>query len=508
MMGISDWLGLGLGIYSVAATLLTFWLALRWWGRGQTVRLWSWWIVAGNVLWSAILFFAGVLAVRYIERVESALYAGFAYAITALAGLLLSLIRARLRLRAAATSARPASRLSREEIVHNVAYLLLALVVFLLLSWPAGGPASPILLIPLFVGALLPDLDARDSLAGRLVPAVSRPLEAWLGHKQAWHTPAAAVVVGILALPLVLLLGGGLGAWYPLPLGFVAHLLLDLLAPRGIMLFWPVNRARYHFPRTPLQAHGNLFERRLVAVLAALVLILLLVVGLGSEPLPAPAPAPSYEQTLDRYHGLRGRYLVFGYVQGTWRNSGLRLSGRFEVLNALGSSYVLLDRYTGKVFSAGRDPEDDVYLDSISLQTGSQVQIKPAEILLQDQPLADGLRVLYEMQREPGLQYIYIFGHVLLPEGPGDDLPVDHALTGIRRIELEEPGHYRLQYLPAAELIALGDVQVRTASLLIVATYVSPPAGPTATPLPVPGDEAAPSPVGQAAPFPIGKAGS
>lgn len=501
MMGISNWLGLGLGIYGVATTLLTFWLALRWWGRGQAVRLWSWWVVAGNVLWSAILFFAGALAARYIERVESAPSTILAYATAALIGFIASLIRARLRLSAMTSGARPTSRLSREEIVHNAAYLLLALVLFLLVSSPAGGPTSPLLLIPLFLGALLPDLDARDSLAGRLLPVVSRSLGAWLGHMQAWHTPAAVVVVGILTLPLVLLLGGGLVAWYPLPLGFIAHLLLDLLTPRGIMLLWPLTRARYHFPRTPLQAHGSLFERRLVVGLAAVALILLLVVGLAPEPLPAPAPAPSYEQTLDRYHSLRGRYLVFGYVQGTWRDSGLRLSARFEVLNALGSSYVLLDRYTGKVFSAGRDPGDDVYLESISLQTGSQVQVKPAEILLQDQPLADGLHVLYEMQREPGLQYIHIFGDVLLPEGAEDSLPVEHTLTGIRRIQLKGPGHYRLEYLPAVELIALGDVQVRTASLLIVASYVSPPAGPTATPLPSPpGEEAAPSPVGESPP--------
>lgn len=484
LLGISGWLGFGLTVYSLAATLLSFWLAARLWGRGLEVRFWSLWIVAGNLLWSAILFAAGVVAARYIERID---YALVAYAVAALAGFLLSLVRARLRLRAASGSApRPRSGLSRAEIVHNASYLLLALVLFFLVSWLAGGPARPILLVPLFIGALLPDLDARDSLAGRLLPAISRPLEAWLGHMQAWHTPAVAVGLAILTLPLALFLGAGLAAWYPLSLGFVAHLLLDLLTPPGIMLLWPLSRARYQVPRAPLQPHGGTFERRLVAVLAAIALVLLLVVGLGPAPSPPPAPALSYEQTLDRYHGLRGRYLVFAYVQGTWQTSGLRLSGRFEVLNAVESSYVLLDRYSGKVFRGGRSPEDHVYLDSISLQTGSQVQIKPVEIVLQDRPLADGLPVLYEMQREPGLEYIYVFGDVLLPAGTDTGLPVDQVLTGVPRIRLGEPGHYHLQYLPAADLIALAGVEVETANLLVVGTYTSPPAGPTATPLPPP----------------------
>ncbi|MEJ2210520.1 MAG: metal-dependent hydrolase, partial [Anaerolineae bacterium] len=440
MVGISDWLGLGLALYSLAVTLLTFWLALRWWGRGLAVRLWSWWIVAGNLLWSAILFAGSVIAARYFQRLESALYVAVAYAAAALAGFFLSLLRARLRLRAVTTGSRPASGLSRNEIMHNAAYLLLALVLLLLFSWPGGGPASPILLIPLFIGALLPDLDARDSLAGRLLPGVSRPVESWLGHKGAWHTPAAAAGLAIVTLPLALFPAAGPGAWYPLPLGFASHLLLDLLEPRGIMLLWPLSRSRYRFPWTPLRAHGGPLERRLVTALGVVALLLLLVVGLGPESPPPAAPAPSYEQTLERYHSLRGRYLVFGYVQGTWQSSGLRLGARFEVLNASGTSYVLLDRYTGKVFSAGHDPADDVYLDSISLQTGSQVQVKPAEIVLQGQPLAGGLDVLYEMQREPGLQYIYVFGKVLLPEGVGSGLPVDQTLTGIPRIYREASG--------------------------------------------------------------------
>ncbi len=496
MLGISGWVGLALGIYSVSITLLTFWLAAHLWGRVETIKIWSPWAVVGNLLWSALLFLAGVIAARYIERLEPAWLGYVGYA---LASFLLSLVRARLQLRAMPSRTGegrlPRTWPSRAEVVHNLTYLLLALVLFLLVSWLVGGPANPLLLIPLFVGALLPDLDSPDSLGGRLLPNISRCLAAWLGPGQAWHTPAAALLVGMLTSPLAWLIRSGLAISATLFLGFVAHLLLDLLRPEGVMLLWPFRRNRYRFPRPPLQAPGSHLERRLLAVLAAVALVLLLVVGLGPEPPPTPAPVPSYEQTLDRYHELRGRYLVFASVQGTWQTSGLRLSGGlFEVLNAVESSYVLLDRYTGKVFTAGHSPQDHVYLDSINLQTGSQVQIKPVEILLEDQPLSAGLPVLYEMQREPGLQYIYVFGDVLLPAGTGVGLPLDHTLTGVPRIQAEELAHYRLQYLPAAELIALAYAEVKTANLLVVATCISPPAGPTATPLPLPptGGEAGP----------------
>ena len=498
MLGISGWLGLALALYSIAVTVVAFWLAVRLWGRGETFQIWSPRAVAGNLLWSALLFLASVIAARYIERLDRAWLGCGAYV---LGSFLLSLVRARLQLRA--TPGRTAEGCSTRtwpstaEVVHNLTYLLVALVLFLLLSWLAGGPANPVLLVPLFIGALLPDLDSPDSLAGRFLPNISRRLAAWLGARQAWHTPAAALLVGILASSLAWFIRGGLAISASLLLGFAAHLLLDLLRPEGVMLVWPFSQNRYRFPGTPLQTTGGLLERRLLAVLAGVALVLLLVVGLGPEPPPPPAAIPSYEQTLDRYHELRGRYLVFANVQGTWQTSGLRLSGRFEVLSALDNSYVLLDRYTGKVFTAGRSSQDHVYLDSISLQTGSQVQIKPAEIQVTDQPLSNGLPVLYQMQREPGLEYIFVFGHLVLPADPNDDLlglPQEYSLTTVPRIEEEGPGVYRLQYVTAADLITLAPLEVESAELLIVATYSSPPAGPTVTPLPVlPGTvEAAP----------------
>lgn len=502
MFGVSGWHAFGLAIYSIATTLLTICLAARLWGRGQTAPAWSAWGIASNLLWSTLLFLVSIIAARYIQRMDSAL---LGYAIYGPAGFLLSLARARLRLHAArgrvASGDSPWRKLSSPQLLHGLAYLLLALILFLLAAWMAGRPAIPVLLVPLFVGALLPDLDAPNSLVGRLLPAVSHPLASRLGSKQAWHTPAAGILLALLVAPLSLLLHRALVGSFALFLGYAAHLLLDLLQPQGIMLLWPLNQRRFCFPGAPLRIlGGSTGERRLLGGMAIVALVLLLLVGLGPEPAPAPVPALTYEQTLDRYHELRGRYLVFASVQGTWQTSGLRLSGRFEVLSTTGDSYVLLDRYTRRIFTAGQSPQDHVYLNSITLQAGSQVQIKPVEIQVRDQPLSAGLAVLYEMQREPGLVRIYVFGELVVradPTGGGPEelARVEHRLTNVPRIEAEQQsGHYRLQYLTAADLIGLANTEVQTADLLVVATCSSPPAGPTATPLPlVPGSvEAAP----------------
>jgi inner membrane protein len=74
------------------------------------------------------------------------------------------------------------------------------------------------------VGALLPDIDTEKSLLGRFI-SVGR-----FGHRTATHS--------LLALAL-----SGLGVWFPLGraffLGYLSHLILDMLTPQGITLLYP-----------------------------------------------------------------------------------------------------------------------------------------------------------------------------------------------------------------------------------------------------------------------------
>ena len=215
---------------------------------------------------------------------------------------------------------------------------------------------------------------------------------------------------------------------------------------------------------------------------------MLLAVDLG-QPKPPPVPALSYQQTLERYYSMRGRTLVTAYIDGSWQISGRPLSGRFEILNASDESFIMLDRYSGKIFVAGRTADDNVYLNRIILQTGLPVLVKPVEVHLEHQPLSDALNIVYEMQREPGLQHIHVSGDLLLPvlqDVASPTLQADYSQTGLRKILSHELGRHSVRYLTAADLIELADLRVETADLVIVATYARPATGPTVTPLPSP----------------------
>lgn len=482
-MNIAPGIILGLAIFSIAVTLITNWLAA---GRRRptlprSVSLGLMGPLLANILWLLLVFAAGMIATRYIERIDNTI---LGYMVFGLLAFLLSFARALVHRRSQQSAgAKPPvdSKALVRAAIHYGAYFLLATVLYLTISWLLRRHVELILLIPLWFGALLPYLDSQRSPLGRLLPFISNRIEARFGHGQGWHSLTANALVALFTAPLILV---DLEAWSLISLGFFSHLVLDLLTPEGSMLFWPITHTRYSVFGGFVGSPGSTAECWLVASLAIVAAVLLVIVDIGPLP-PRPAPSLSYEQTLERYYGMRGRNLVFAYIEGSWQATGRPVRGRFEILNAAGESYTLLDRYDGKVFTAGRGTEDNLYLNRIILQPGSAAVIKPAEIHLQDQPLADGLPVLYEMQQEPGLQHIYVSGDVVVPALPS--LQTDYAQTGLRRIQTgDKAGHYTFHYLTASDLIELSNLPVETAALVIIATYASPASGPTVTPLPAP----------------------
>jgi membrane-bound metal-dependent hydrolase YbcI (DUF457 family) len=461
--------------------------------------------VAADLLWIGVLSAMGLLGMRYIERLPSTLGAtqisGTAVGYIALVAVAfaLSLLRAWLH-KGTRTSSTRSWQTPRDDLirqgVHSLTYVLFAIVSYLALTLILGLRPDPVLLIPLCIGALLPDLDTRDSLPGRLFPGLAQRLEKRFGHRQEWHSLGAAALAAILTAPMMLLTGPAV--WEGFVLGFVSHLLLDLVSTPGIMMLWPLRRTRYQLFRGILQAPGSRSERRLTfgLALAALVLFAL---SEAANPAPAPTTIPTFEEAVDRYYELRGKNLVYADLEGTWQASGRRVTDRFEVLNARGQSFVMLEPFTGKVFTAGQSATDNLYLNRIRVWPGAPARVKAVEVSVRDGSLAEVLPLVYEMQKEPGLEHIYVSGDILVPEshdGSGPMLSADYSQTTLRKIQpgSEHPptgeqmgtNHWTLAYLTAAELVELANLKVDSADLVIVGTYSTQIEGPTATPLPSP----------------------
>ncbi|MBV1799810.1 metal-dependent hydrolase [Siccirubricoccus sp. G192] len=158
------------------------------------------------------------------------------------------------------------------------------------LGQPALAPAALGLAV---LGALLPDIDHPKSWVGRRLRPLSHAIAAVFGHRGVTHSLVAVAGCGAL------LLNEGVPRQVvaPLVVGYLSHLLGDLLTPGGLRLAWPF-RGTWALP---LCRTGSPFEPLVVALalLAAWYLMparpdprpQLQRLGLLVAPLPPPPPA-------------------------------------------------------------------------------------------------------------------------------------------------------------------------------------------------------------------------
>ncbi|AFY71955.1 Protein of unknown function DUF457, transmembrane (plasmid) [Thalassoporum mexicanum PCC 7367] len=119
-----------------------------------------------------------------------------------------------------------------------------ALSCYWLFSLAIGRPVFILdSLVALFAG-LLPDIDHPRSALGRKLPFISVPLSAIFGHREFTHSLlAVAIVTGAL---IYFLSDPRYSQWYwvitPLCIGYLSHILGDLLTPPGVPLLYPWKR--------------------------------------------------------------------------------------------------------------------------------------------------------------------------------------------------------------------------------------------------------------------------
>lgn len=133
------------------------------------------------------------------------------------------------------------------------------------------------------LGALLPDLDARESKVKHL--AIAKGIEPFalpslllhrlLGHRGLLHSLRGWGIMALLVgLPLALSVG-----WLPalaLVLGYGSHLLLDACTKHGIPFLFPNKRRLHALPSALLVSTGSAAEDIVFALLALAALPLLL----------------------------------------------------------------------------------------------------------------------------------------------------------------------------------------------------------------------------------------
>lgn len=112
------------------------------------------------------------------------------------------------------------------------------------------------------IGSLLPDLDTPNSYLGRRMLLISYPLSKLFGHRTITHSFLLWTIL-FIAYPSFfqgnthgIICFGTYG-------GVLSHLLLDLISPIGIPLFYPISKYRFHLLPKPKKKPAKRKRKRL-----------------------------------------------------------------------------------------------------------------------------------------------------------------------------------------------------------------------------------------------------
>ena len=98
--------------------------------------------------------------------------------------------------------------------------------------------ANGVLLIGLLLGAFLPDIDTAKSKLGRRVRPVSDFFERFFGHRGVTHSFTGffgfVLIIGLVSLAAARQL------FLPFFFGYLSHLVMDALNPKGLYPLYPI----------------------------------------------------------------------------------------------------------------------------------------------------------------------------------------------------------------------------------------------------------------------------
>lgn len=214
--------------------------------------------------------------------------------------------------------------------------------------------------------ALLPDLDKRNGIVGRMFPYISEPLEYRFGHRTLTHSLPFTVALALLLWPLL-----PRGWWLAVVAGYASHPLADMMTPAGVGWFWPgrwrcvlPGNARY---RMRPMGWGELAFAFVLGV-AAVPLLSLAQAGRGTDGLIKSAIGDVREARAT-YDAQKGGNAWTLRIEGRDNRTYADIGGEYPVIGPWGANGFLLDAGDGP-HTACRADTCDWYADHAVLVRG------------------------------------------------------------------------------------------------------------------------------------------
>jgi inner membrane protein len=251
--------------------------------------------------------------------------------------------------------------------------------------------------------ALLPDLDKRNGIVGRLFPYLSEPIEYRFGHRTMTHSLLFSTVVALLLWPLL-----PFGWWLAVVSGYGSHPVADMMTPQGVAWFWP-SRWRCVLPgneRYRMKAMG--WGELGFALTLGLLSVPMLLVAQSSEGTGGiiKAAIGSIEEARERYDAEKGANAWTLRVEGRDNRSYEDIGGEYPVIGPWREGGFIVEGGEGPR-SVCRSSTCDWYAESGVAVKGAEEAVTVRNITANSVSREELLRVLEPLR---GTGRVYLLG--------------------------------------------------------------------------------------------------
>jgi inner membrane protein len=341
-------------------------------------------------------------------------------------------------------------------------HIAFAELVYMLLLTTAGVALNAANAFVIAAASVLADIDTGSSLLGRMLPAISLPIERTFGHRTLTHSALFVAGLAIGALPLVSV---SKDLYACLVIGYATHPFLDTMNIGGVKLFYPFTSVRCVFPfdvnaparfRTPT---GSKIDRLLGALFLAGCIPTFVISEQGHERFIRMTQR-TIESAVRDYNEFSVTHRVVAEISARNLFTKESIKGRYEIAGALDERTLLFRDEAGVPHSLGHDYEAEYTAETAVCYPVEPERTVVRHLEFENQPLGSLTAAL-----DPRF-HSSIFGELVMRE------PVHVAASAVPFSPVSAAGYVlKLRYASmrdiqrpdlARALVTRGSVTIRT----------------------------------------------
>ncbi|EKU96975.1 putative membrane-bound metal-dependent hydrolase [Leptolyngbya sp. PCC 7375] len=275
------------------------------------------------------------------------------------------------------------------------------------------GTAQPLPLALAVLGSQLPDIDTTTSIIGQVFYPISSWIEDRFPHRSVTHSLAATATLTVIALVIGFTVGT-VKPWLALPLGHVLSCFSDCFTRQGVQLFWPdpAWAISVSNPKRRLRTGGP-GEYWVLSAAVALLLLGIWLAGAGGVQTQVTQGLGLRDGAVATYNANAASAEVYAEITGVWADDRTNASGRYLILDAVGSEFVVTDGQG--IYQTGKQ----LLVEKLTTATGAAMTRTTQTLTLNDEDVVSRLQAL--RMANPSAR-IYVSGSITV-DWPEDVRP-------------------------------------------------------------------------------------